>query len=68
MPRELPNLHLDHERASTSTLLHELELLEYYLDRYPHMLRARAWRELARRNTALAAVAGWREAEAVATL
>jgi len=68
MPRELPNLHLDHARASTSTLLHELELLEYYLDRYPHMLRTRAWRELARRNTALAALAGWRGVEPVATL
>ena len=56
---DLPNLTLDHASASTPALLRELELREFYLDRYPHMLRARAWRELARRNTAVAAVAGW---------
>lgn len=56
---ELPNLALDYARASTHALLRELELLEFYLDRYPHMLRARVWRELARRNTAVAADVGW---------
>jgi hypothetical protein len=56
---ELPNLTLDYAHASTPTLLRELELLEFYLNRYPHMLRARAWRELARRNTAVAAGVGW---------
>ena len=48
---DLPNLALDYASASTHALLCELELLEFYLDRYPHTL--------ARRNTAVAAVAGW---------
>ena len=57
--QERPNLELNYALASTQELVRELELLEHWLYRYPHMHRVRAWRELASRNTAVCGEMWW---------
>ena len=56
MPTPLPNLSLVYAQATTEQLLYELHLLDYWLPRYPHMHRFRAWQELKNRNTAVFAL------------
>ena len=56
MTTPLPNLSLVYAQATTEQLLYELHLLDYWLPRYPHMHRFRAWQELKNRNTAVFAL------------